>query len=263
MSNLMKLSVVVLISQYLLCSFGIALAEDALVPTTVKVSLEKAVITQHEPTIIDVVIVSSSSSSTGVHFDPGYDNERIDVRVVDPGGQILLKPHIVRQGMRFSNSIHIEAGRTAVVSVVLNDWFSFDQVGNYVIEVTLLSTKESAGEGVGHIDRRLALAVLPRNEAALDSECSSLLTRIKDSQSYVEQLVAAKGLSSVNDPNAVPFLLEAMKRKEFASLMIAALARIKTGDAVGALAVAEKSDDPDTSALARSALLSLRQADKP
>jgi HEAT repeat protein len=50
----------------------------------------------------------------------------------------------------------------------------------------------------------------------------------------------------------------AMKRREFVSLMIGALAQLKTNEAVDALIEASKSTDPETSRTAQSALASLR-----
>jgi hypothetical protein len=254
--------ITILMGQCLLLSPGSAVGQStsALASAKVTVSLEKNVITQHEPAILNITI---DSSSTAVDFDPGYYNEKIDIKVVDPEGHVWARPRPVPQeGMKFSGAIHVDPGSTDIVPVLLNDWFSFEKIGDYKIDVTLLLAKHSATGGVGGVHQRLVLAVLPKDEAALLSECSGLLTGVKSSQSYAASLVAAEALSKVDDPIAVPFLAEAIKRREFASLMIAALARLNTGDAVNVLIAASKSSDPETSALAQSALLNLRKTQK-
>lgn len=56
-------------------------------------------------------------------------------------------------------------------------------------------------------------------------------------------LTAAKALSKVDDPVAVPYLADVLNRKVFAELMIPALARLKTDKAIDALTAASPSGD--------------------
>jgi len=226
-------------------------AQNSPTSPEVSISLEKDTITEHEPVIVDIGI--QSPPSTSLDFDPGYDWENVEIKVADPHGHIWTRPRRVPQeGMKFSKAVHVDAGARETISLVASDWFNLEEDGIYQLEVAL---RGSLAAGVTAI---LALRVEPRNEEALKATCSSLLSRVNDSQSFSASLVAAKALSGINDPLAVPYLAEAMKRREFVALVIGALARLNTQEAVDALIAASRSPDPETSSQARSALASLR-----
>lgn len=104
--------------------------------------------------------------------------------------------------------------------------------------------------------------MLPRDEGSLDSACADLLSRVEDLHSSASALTAAKALSSIKDPVAIPYIATAIKRREFASIMITALSRLKTDQAVAALVEASKSDDPETRMLASSALAGIVESEK-
>lgn len=87
--------------------------------------------------------------------------------------------------------------------------------------------------------------------------CSLLLERINDPRSFATALVAAKALSSIKDEIAIPYISAAMKRHEFTSLMIDALVRSKTKEALEALKVASETGDSETKSLAHLALVGL------
>jgi len=80
-----------------------------------------------------------------------------------------------------------------------------------------------------------------------------------DWKSAEDSETAAKALSKVNDPVAVPFLAQALKQKSFATMMVAALARLNTPDAVIALESASRSSDQETRDAARNALTALHK----
>ena len=94
-------------------------------------------------------------------------------------------------------------------------------------------------------------AVAERTPCRVDAGAERRLRNDAALPNRVDQLVLA------NDPVAVPYLAAAAKRKEFASMMIAALARLKTTKAVEALVLVSQSGDPETAASARAALTSL------
>jgi len=228
------------------------LSQGRLTLDEVSITLEKNAITEHEPVILDVRIQSPLSSS--LDFDPGYNWENIKIKVIDPDGRVWHRPsQESREGMRFSNAVHVDAGATATFSLVASDWFSFDKHGIYRIEVGLRPASSS-------VNSDLSLQVLPRDEVALKAACSALLDRVNNSQSFSASLVAARALADVNDSAAVPYLLAAVKRREFASTMINALGRLNSQDAINALIQASKSDDAETSSRARVALSTLQRA---
>jgi hypothetical protein len=158
--------------------------------------------------------------------------------------------------MKFSKAVHVDAGAASTISVVASDWFSFEEQGLYQIEVTLRGSPQAG------VSAKLLLQVGQKNEDALKAACSALLARVNNSRSFSSSLVAAKALSDINDSAVVPYLAAAMKKREFVSLMIGALARLNTEDAVNALIEASKSHDPETRGQARSALVSLGHANE-
>lgn len=60
--------------------------------------------------------------SAEVNFDPGYDWENVQLKVVGPDGRSQERsPGPLREGMRFSNSVHVPAGATETVSLLANE----------------------------------------------------------------------------------------------------------------------------------------------
>jgi|SRR5580704_3004292 hypothetical protein len=245
----------VLISLCLLFALDTTQAQQTQDIVAVNISLEKKVITQHEPTIVTVVF--NNLTRQGIDLNLGYGNDAIDIKLVDPEGRAFRKPRPAPQeGMQFSNAVHIAPGKDSATSVVLNDWFRFDKVGEYQIEVAL------SYHDIRDTHATLDLTVLPRDETSLVSACASLLARVQDSPSYTGALTAAKALAGIDDPSVVPFLAEAMKRKEFAGLIITALSHLKTKNAMKVLTSASESSDSETRNLAQAALSSLGKEEK-
>lgn len=222
----------------------------------VTTALQKNAITQHEPVLLDITI--RNNSQTSVRFDPGYKYERIGFEVTDPEGRLLTRGvPVPQEGMTFSKAIDIAPAASGVISLLLDEWFTFDKIGDYKIDITVSSQARPNAEQIGEMKSRLTLKVLPRDQPALESRCADLVRLIENSQTAAATIVAAKALAGVSDPAAVPFLAQALRRREFAGLMIAALARVGTTAAVDALVVASRSNDPETNTLAKSALLSI------
>jgi len=236
-----------------------AQAKDASVPLTAIISLEKRVVTQHEPVVIDISFNNPSKQGTVVSLGP--EDEKLDVKVLYPEGNVVEKPRAaLKDGWASPDVFDVPPGAESVGSVSLNSWFRFDKTGTYRIDITVSPTS-SPREPFSYIilnnSVSLDLTVLPRDEQSLKSACSDLLTRMEDLRSASRAVTAARALSKVNDPVAVPFLVSAMKGNEFKGLMIDALARLKTDQAIQALVSASRSSDPETRSLAHSALISV------
>jgi len=230
------------------------LANTGVSSTTVRIVLEQNIISAGEPVLVDVKIHAPASSS--IDFDPGYDDNNVDLSVIDPIGRVFARQHVThREGMRFSEAVHVKPGEESVFTLLANDGFSFNEPGHYVVDVLLRGTHG----GTGAIRASLPLQVRERDASALRQTCTALLDRITDSKSFTASLIAARALSSVKDQVAVPYISAAVKRREFASLMIDALARARTEEALEALKVASESNDSETSSLARAALVALKK----
>ena len=230
---------------------------------TVAVALEKAVITQHEPVIVD--FTACGSSSEGADVELGYDYEKVEVKVTDPDGRVWPKPRptVPQEGLKFREVVRAAPGAAGVGSIVLNEWFNFDRVGTYQINLSVSPSGDSPPAEMQVPETSLTLTVLPRDEASLASACADLVITLRDSKSFVARRTAATALARVDDPAAVPFLAEALKQRDFRPLLIEALVHLNTPDAVKALVSASRSSDEETSRLARAALLGLGKTEPP
>ena len=233
-----------------------ALEQDAPVRLTATMLLEKRVVTLHEPVLIDLAF--ENPSDRGVVVNLGDQDEKLDVKILEPDGKMIEKPKsALRNGWASPDVFDIPQGVESVASIALGEWFTFGKVGSYRIDVTVSpvsSLREPFSYTILNNSAVLDLTVLPRDEQSLERACAGLLARAQHLQSPSKAVAAAKALSRVNDPVAVPFLVEAMKEREFKGLMIDALARLRTNSAIDALISASQSSDQETKGLARSAL---------
>jgi len=228
-------------------------AQNTSLQTTI--TLENPTVTQREPVILDVTFANTTGSS--VEVDLGYAHDKLTVHVIDEQGrQLNDSQSYPREGKKFKQVLHLEDGSSSTAFLVLSNRFVFDKIGMYKIEVNSAPTLGSSTSNTPVFNAVLNLAVLPRDEGVLKSSCSKLVARIWSS-SDSESQAAAEALSSVNDAIAVPFLVDALKFRQFTPLMVSGLARVRTDAAVAALVSATRSIDPETRTLARSALAAI------
>jgi hypothetical protein len=241
-------------------SAAAARADRAQGPVVVA-ALEKQVVTQHEPVIL--VFELTNPSAGEADLDLGFGFKNVEVKLTDPAGRTWPKPPLFppkeNEALVFMEGIRAAPRTTGDAYLLLDEWFNFEKVGRYRIEVAVSPSSASASRGLRLPDTVLNLSVLPRQEAALRAACGTLAVRVRESKSYERAEIAAKALAKVEDPAAVPYLAEALSVKPFASIMISALARLNTPDAINALVAASQSSDPETSSLARATLAALKR----
>jgi hypothetical protein len=195
--------------------------------------------------------------------DLGTDNEKLGITIVDPDGNVSHKPRFPLEGLGSSYDFHVDAGTTATWSLALTEWFKLDKVGDYQVDVALApdsAPQERFSYRLVGGRAKLNLTVRPRDEGALRLACYELLSRVQRlPYGSPEKWSAAGALSNVDDPVAVPYLIEALSNRDFEPMVIPALARLKTDEAIAALVAASQSSDKETRGLARSALANLRK----
>lgn len=236
----------------------------------VAVKLEKSVITQHEPVILDFTVKNSSPDK--IAFDVGYDFDKIDVQVTDGDGRVSYRPRFTPSELRerarrglaappsvvtFREAIVVAPDATDSIPLVLSDRNSFSKVGRYQITVRPSPLANHSPTSARIKETSLVLTVTPRDEASLESACRDLLAQVENSKSAAGRIAAAVGLSEVSDPVAIPFLAQALKHRAFTSMMVHALARLRTPEAIQTLTSASQSDDAEIRSLARAALAAL------
>src|SRR5271166_6732629 len=117
------------IAKYLLIMVGISHAQDAPVRLPAAMSLEKKVVTQHEPVVLDITI--DNPSQHGLVVNLGYQDEKLNVRVSDPQGEVVERSRPVRSGWAAPDAFDVPRGESVAGSVALSSWFAFDTAGVY------------------------------------------------------------------------------------------------------------------------------------
>jgi len=196
-------------------------------------------------------------ASVPLDLDLGGDGtENILISIVGPDGKTRQKPPTMRkEGIVFFGNVHLESGSSYAQTVVLNQWFQFEETGRYEIKVTLQSSLRIAGKSIPAGDFVLALEISPGNPSQLASASSQLVSRIHAEGSAQDSLSAALALSFVHDSVVVPYWAQVLEQPGFAhETAINSLANVGNSDAVAVLVRSLQGPDGNTKSWARSAL---------
>jgi HEAT repeat protein len=241
-----------LLSCRLLASSGSPISGDS-----VSISLEKSVVSQDEPVLATIRIENRTPGR--MDLDLGGDGkDNLLIRVTDSDGiQHEGKRDQPRGSSTFFGNVHLESGERFSETIVLSEWFHFDGVGRYKIEVRIKTPLKTAKHATPIRTSSLALDVTPKDSRQLMLSCENLLSRIQAMGSAQDALAAATALGLVRDPVVVPFWKQLLTNPAFGQRAAFSLAQIGNKDAVEALAGVLHSTDAETHALAQSALRSL------
>jgi hypothetical protein len=164
-----------------------------------------------------------------------------------------------REGMFIRGVVTLEPGQSFVVRLVLDQWFDFSELGEYVIEGELGKPIHTLDGSTIDEPRgfRFGLKVLPRDAQRLGSACSSLLSNAMN-LSWQEAEGFAEALSRVNDPVAVPYLEQLLEPGHpWERYAIAGLERVGNLEAVRVLVKATETLGTEEAPKARGALLQI------
>lgn len=217
-------------------------------------ALQERQFTLREPILLDFEVVNPTSDD--LHLDLGDDRKgNFQISITEPHGKTVVvgkKPP--QNGITFLGKIRVEPGETYSQTLVLNEWYTFREVGRYRISVVLTAPMKS-----GRTSRRvhpLAFEIdfTQRNPDQLAGACRSLVTRVQQARSVGPAMEAAHALSYVDDPVAVPFLEEILTDWRVVGHAIAGLQRIRSPEAIAVLIRALKITEHETALRARVAL---------
>src|SRR6476469_6796251 len=98
-------------------------------------ALEKTKISAGEPVLLNILV--SNTTTESLEFDLGINGkENVLITVTDPNGTVKEKPgETRRQGMTFFGWMRLKPKQDYFETLVLNEWFKFDVVGSYKIDV--------------------------------------------------------------------------------------------------------------------------------
>lgn len=152
-----------------LCLFVLSpsLARTEAAGNLVSYRLEKAKLAQEEPVLADVSIHNLSSRPIDIDLG-GNGNENIKISILRPNGQKMERISQERtNGITFFGKVHLEPNQSYSETLVLNERFEFNEIGNYSIEIGPKTLPASTDV--------LNLEVGAREPAELGTSCSALL----------------------------------------------------------------------------------------
>lgn len=225
-------------------------------PVFVGISVQPSHLTLHEPVLL--ILTIENSNSDPVHVDLGRDRkEGLLVNIKPSSGRKVALTWLRRSGFHRGGTFDVGPGEKYSQSYVLNEGYDFNAVGSYEIEVRLAKPLSVNGQDIqsGEVFRRV-IEIGERNESALQKRCEEIFSKADDPSSYERAAGAARALSYVEDPVAVPYLQRLLSPNRLvAPIAISGLERIGTPEAVRALASALHVTENNTSVLAKAALL--------
>jgi hypothetical protein len=159
------------------------------------------------------------------------------------------------EGFGSGGKMSLPAGELYSQPVLLNEWYDFEQAGDYDVQIALPGPiRTSKVTVINSPAQRLRFHIAARDEARLRRTCELLVRPAISAKQYEEQANAALALSYVVDPVAVPFLREVLLAGTVDNIVIAGLRRIGSGEAKAVLEEASRSSDAERAALARDAI---------
>jgi hypothetical protein len=200
----------------------------------------------HEPVRLDLTIRNRSTKR--VEVDLGHNaRSNLAFVVTTPDGTRHVLPRPAAQGLGISGEVTLEPGQSHTERYLLNEWFPFPLAGTYTIEAAL-----SGRPRLGHrsittsAPQILTLIVAPRDEKRLEAVVRQLATTAIHEKNAEKQMVAANALSLIDDPVAVPHLIQLLRSRSWSRAEAArGLARIATPAALAALVDALNDPDPE------------------
>jgi hypothetical protein len=238
-------------------TYGTSAGRAQLAPLVdVEISVKAPRITLKEPVVLTFEVTNGSEDP--VQIDLGNDRkENFKISIIPPSGNEISLPQLRKSGFRRAGNVQIAPGGKYLQHIVLDEWFAFKDVGLYKIRIDLAKPALSNGQTTGAQNHfNLTLDMQPRNAAILEQRCEDLVTEILSAPSYEAAADQAKVLSYVRDPVAVPYLKKILVANKLVEpFAIGGLERIATADSVNALNSVLQSNDKNTAALARAALL--------
>ncbi len=217
-------------------------------------SFEKKQFTLREPIVLNLRIVNPSSAD--LYVDLGRDSkEKFHITVTDPQGKsTVLRNDAIREGISFFGRVRLEPEGVHTQTMVLNEWFQFQETGRYHVAVRL-TVPLKVGDRILSVDTfSVGIDLTPRDPEKLAATCRSLVTRVQQARSVAPAMEAAHALSFVDDPVAVPFLEEILTDWRVVGHAIAGLRRIRSPEAIAVLIRALKITEHETALRARVAL---------
>lgn len=214
----------------------------------------------NEPVTLDFNIENRSNQT--INLNLGADRKEVFLfTVVSPSGEKIVLPQLTKEGISRLGILSLEPQQTYSQKILLNEWFEFNFLGDYELEIRLANQFQAANKiALKNLSFRTTFKIEPENPNQLQEVCATLAEQLMKSEAYAEAAEAALILSYVKDPIAIPYLEKAIaSNKMVESITIAGLGRIADYQSVQALIrVMNANRDSELSALAKAALVRIK-----
>jgi hypothetical protein len=232
---------------------------------SVSYSVEPSVITMHEPVIVRFDVFNGSTQPITLRL--GTDRkENFSLVIQAPDGSKHERPPLPRREGAFRpGNVDLAPGEALRQQLLLDEWASLATVGEYRLDVRLLTPIELGSEGKFVSEPyHTSFEVLSRDEAHLKAACERLVGQIESTNNVNEMNDAALALAHVDDPIVVPYLERALRSGKYVEHpVIEGLARVGNEDAAQILIAVVKESPawpPSTETAAGTRAILARQA---
>jgi hypothetical protein len=217
-------------------------------------------LTLHEPVIITFRVINQTDLP--INLDLGQDRKwGFQFAITKPDGVKLDFPALIHEGVAAPGDVLVQSGETFTQELLINEWYDFPLPGKYELQGRLnkLIAVNKGSRYETDPGFRAALEIGPSDELTLAKTCDTLTNQIEASNSYEQAADAARTLSYIEDPIAVPYLRRVLLSKKLVEpLAIKGLEQIANEAAVRVLIESLKVVYADTAVLSRSALTRIR-----
>jgi hypothetical protein len=219
-------------------------------------------LTLHEPVVVFFEVNNRLSEPIDITVG-SLSRQFFELTLRTPSGQVLHKDSFggaadtVTVG---TGKVTVEAGGEYSEPLVVNRWFPFTTEGSYVLNAELTSNVETANGTFQAEPQSIEFQIGQRNPAKLKDFCRRLAEAAEAASSVAAAKLPVLTLSYVNDPIAVPFLVQILSAHVLAYQdAVLGLERIGNNEAVEALLSMLNEKYGDVSFLAMQSLARLQE----
>ncbi len=205
-----------------------------------------------EPVYLAFVVLNHSDQNLQVTVGGDYRNslgrpESFCVTAFSEDGEKVAQPDVGQtMGARFGPQ-KIPANGSYTFKLFLGDWATFEKVGNYFVTSRRVLSLSRFGDDhwrtASHSTQTEMMAqatakleIIPRDDKRMGEVIDSLGTALLERR-YVEANRPAKSLAYIDDERAIPYLVKALRTKDYSMKFAAlrALGKFNNDTAVEAL----------------------------
>jgi len=175
----------------------------------------------HQPIVVGMSVKNNLRQPLQLNLGPN----RTDAFIFDlqfPDGRKIRLPRLSGEGLVHPGLIQVLPKQEYAQSLLLNQWTDFPIHGKYILTVLLANEIKTANGKRVNANRtfKIEFMILERNKEVIETISNNLVQRILNSDSRVEISRAARELSYIDDPVAIPYLQKAMIADERVALSI-------------------------------------------